>query len=227
MNGWTDKFLGVVSPHICKGCNASGALLCDRCIIDILDNGFIWCVKCGQMTKGANMCSGCCRSSSFKQVWAVGWRQKNLRRLVGDYKYNSERAAAKIVARLLDKRLPTLPIDTVIVPIPTISSHVRQRGFDHMKLVAKELSKQRGLKCMPRLLLRQTNTVQHKLGSKARIAAAEQVFAINPRAKIPNAILLLDDIWTTGATMTAAARLLKDSGARNIIGAVVAVQPKK
>ena len=227
MNEWIDKILSIVSPHICKGCGASGALLCDRCVFNVLDKGFIWCVKCGRITQDNNLCSDCRKNSGFQQIFAVGWRRDGLSRLVGDYKYNSERSAAKVIARLLNERLPTLPSYTVIVPIPTIAPHVRQRGFDHMKLAAKELTRLRGLKNTPQLLWRQTNAVQHELSGQARIMAAEKTFTINPRLKMPTNILLLDDIWTSGATMIAAAKLLKKSGAKNIIGAVVAVQPKK
>ncbi|MDR0955979.1 MAG: hypothetical protein LBM73_02530, partial [Candidatus Nomurabacteria bacterium] len=108
---------------------------------------------------------------------------------------------------------------------PTIAPHIRQRGFDHTRLIAKNLAKLRHLKLNAKLLLRKTDSVQHNLTAAERQKQAALAFEINPRCALaPEKILLLDDIYTTGATMRAAARILKKAGAREIIAAVVARQ---
>ena len=228
MNSWIDQILNVAAPHICKGCGAAGATVCERCIFNINRQDFTNCVNCGRRTiQPSNLCKDCVKKLKFDQIFAVGWRRGVLQSLVDDFKFNSERASAKLIAQLLKQHLPDLPKGCAIVPIPTILPHIRQRGFDHAKLIAKELAKICQTKVEPNLLIRQNNIVQHELKAGQRKAAAKNAFSINPKIRIPENILLIDDIWTTGSTMVAAAELLKKSGVKTIIGAVVAVQPKK
>jgi len=218
--------LSVIAPHICKGCGGVGAVLCERCVFNILQQKCDVCAVCGRRSPHGNLCARCRAHSPFAQLYAVGWRQTVLLRLLDDFKFNSERAAAQPIAKLLDVRLPELAGFTV-VPVPTAPAHVRQRGFGHAELVARRLARTRHMQCVPDLLARQTNVSQHFLNARERQAAAAQAFALNRRRKLPDKILLVDDIWTTGATLSAAARLLKSAGAQEIIGAVAAVQPKK
>jgi ComF family protein len=219
-----DKLLAPFSPHICKSCGAVGAALCERCIFDILDKKFNRCVICDNVVKGQNLCPTCGRQQPFAHVFVVGERSGALRRLVGDFKYNSERAAAATIAELLHQTLPELPPETVIVPVPTIAPHVRQRGFDHTRLVAHRLAKLRGLRLDGRLLMRRDNSVQHGLNAQARRVQAAQTFAVNNRRPVPHRVLLFDDIFTTGATTAAAAQLLKKAGVKTVDLAIVARQ---
>jgi ComF family protein len=197
-----DKALSLFFPHICKGCGASGAPLCERCVFDLLKT----------------------RSSVNRHnLYAVGQRRGALKRLVDDYKFKNERTTAKILARLLDESLPKLPPKTVIVPVPTAAQRIRQRGFDHVALIAKYLARRRGLNY--RLILaRKTNTTQHfSKTAQARARAAQAAFYL-PRPQAPAQVLLLDDIHTTGATLRAARSLLIKNGAKSVRLAAVCYQ---
>jgi ComF family protein len=158
-------------------------------------------------------------------VFVVGERTKTLKRLVGNYKYFSRRESAGAMAGLLSDTLPDeLPKNLVIVPLPTIPGHVRERGFDHMKLVARQLSRLRGLSCDLGLLCRTDNVSQHSASSRQRQKQAAQAFRINSHRPISARILLIDDIYTTGATTIMAAKLLKKHGAKEIWLGIVARQ---
>ena len=174
-----------------------------------------------------NLCPGCARRLPFTKVFVVGERVGALKKLVGDHKYFSERESARPIAELLSAVLPDdLPSDMVIVPLPTIPKHIRQRGFDHTKLAARRLSRIRKIPMDTGILRRTNNISQHSATSAERRTQAEKSFRVNPRAKISPKILLVDDIYTTGATTTAAAKLLSDHGATEIWLAVVARQVK-
>ncbi|MDR2524312.1 MAG: hypothetical protein LBC95_02090 [Candidatus Nomurabacteria bacterium] len=183
------------------------------------------CLVCGEVTK-RGLCRNCRLGVPFERAFVVGERRGALKRLVGDFKYNSERGNALVIARLLDAVLPVLPTGIVIVPIPTIAPHIRRRGFGHTELVAHHLAKSRHIPCDNRLLLRADNSVQHGLKARERQRQARTTFRLNPRRAVPPEILLLDDIYTTGATMIAAAKLLKKHGAKTINVAIVARQVK-
>ncbi|GHU07564.1 amidophosphoribosyltransferase [Alphaproteobacteria bacterium] len=221
-----DRVLGLLSPHYCKGCGRAGSGLCEGCLLDITESPYGRCLGCGTVMMDGNICRTCRTKLPFDRAYVVGERRGTLKRLVGDFKFNSERGQARVIIRLLDAVLPILPDDTVIVPVPTIAPHVRQRGFGHTELVARLLAKQRHLRCDSHLLLRATNTVQHGLKAAERRKQAAKAFTVNQHRRFPAEILLLDDIYTTGATVIAAAKLLKKAGVQTINLAIVARQLK-
>jgi len=235
MDELTDKLLGVIAPHICKSCGEQGASLCDRCIFDVLQHKYTKCAVCfhninaKNFAKSGNLCPTCARVSQFTKIFIVGAREEILQRLVDDYKFNSEHGAAEPLAKLLAKTLPpVLPPDMTVVPITTVAKNVRSRGFDHMKLIAKKLARIQHLPLIPDLLLRTNNLAQHFLANPTeRRTNAEKSFAINPRAEVPAKALLIDDIFTTGATVNATAKILRSAGVQDIWLAVVMRQPQK
>ena len=225
-----DSMLSLVAPHICVGCGAASGMLCECCFFDIISNKWCKCIACNQQmtttvfVKNSNMCHECNKNLPFDKVFIVGARSGSLQKLVGDYKYFSQYEGAKQIASLLNQILPEdLPSDLVIVPLTTIPKHVRQRGFDHMKLVAKNLAKIRKLRVCS--ILRRTNNLsQHVASGSQRRENAKSAFYISQSAAVPKIILLIDDIYTTGATTQAAAKLLKERGANQIWLAVAARQ---
>ena len=227
--------MGLVAPHICANCGQTGATLCKRCIFNIYHQKFHGCLICFReisptdFAKRGNLCQICSRTVPFSRIYVLGPRQGILQKLLDDYKFNSQRGGAGPLAQLFAKILPeNLPPDLTVVPVTTVAKNVRNRGFDHMKLAGQKLAKIRGLNFAPDILLRTNNLTQHLLkNSRERRENAKKAFAINPRAEIPPRILLIDDIFTTGATVSATAKLLQKSGAREIWLAVLAFQPRK
>jgi len=176
------------------------------------------------LAKYGNLCSDCKRELPFAGTFVVGERTKILKKLVGNYKYFSRRESARTIAELLGGVLPETLTEVVIVPLPTIPAHIRERGFDHMKLVARHLARQKKLSHAPNLLLRTDNVSQHVANFQQRQKQATQAFAVDLGQATPARILLIDDIYTTGATVSAAAKLLKQHGAKEIWLGVVARQ---
>jgi ComF family protein len=157
-------------------------------------------------------------------LFDLGERRDALMRLVGDFKYNSEQESGRVIARLLNEVLPEVDSHVIVTAIPTAPPRIRQRGFDHTKLIARELSKWRALKFQP-LLQRNHNQSQHDLSARDRKRFAQTVFTVcTTQGKIPEKILLIDDIWTTGATAAAAGRLLQRAGVKEIQLVIVAKQ---
>lgn len=229
-----DRVVGTISPHICKNCGKVGATYCDRCIFNVMKRNHPICLLCGATCKSNNLCNLCQRKTKvFDNLLAVGPRVGSMSRLIGDYKYNSEVASAYVIARMikcrLDQRNGLLSANLVIVPLPTIPAHIRTRGFDHMLLVAKCLSRLIKAPVNNKILDRSDNAVQHTLSaSQRRIKAAQSIVLRRRYRSLPDdaIVLLLDDIWTTGSSMTAAAKVLRRAGAKHIVGMAVLYQPK-
>ncbi|MFZ2560606.1 MAG: hypothetical protein WAW91_03190 [Candidatus Nanoperiomorbaceae bacterium] len=230
MNNFLDINLRAIAPHICKGCGCLGDTLCDSCFFDIIENKYEQCVSCGRQLSPSelahlgNLCSRCGHTLPFSQVFVVGERRDVLLKLVGDFKYNSERESAKMLAKLLDVTIPPLAKDVLVSYITTSAPHIRSRGFDHMALVARRFAKLRGLTSI-KLLGRQISDSQHDKNARERQILADKMFYLTqPHFGLPKRVLLIDDIWTTGATTTAATKLFKTAGVTNVQLAIVARQ---
>ena len=141
--------------------------------------------------------------------------------MISLYKFHSIRAFSATLADLLNATLPQLPPNTIIVPLPTISRHIRTRGFDHTLLLAKKFGKLRRLRHQS-LIGRAKNTVQVGADKQLRITQAKSAYKllIHPNPDTP--YLIIDDVWTTGSSIRAACNLLKKAGAHHLMVAVLA-----
>ena len=153
-----------------------------------------------------------------------GVRQGALETLIDLYKFEYAKAAAGPLADILLAHLPQLPRETVVVPIPTITAHIRQRGYDHALLLGRQVARRRGYRVVP-LIARQTNTVQRDAPAKLRERQAREAFQLTrpPESSVP--YLVIDDVATSGASLRAAVQLLRDAGAETVYVAAVARQP--
>ena len=216
-----DHLLSLLAPHPCASCGEIGALLCDKCKYDIISTIKQLCLLCRALSD-----EGICtkHGTFFTKSWIIGDRQGPLQHLVGGFKFQSLHAASDTLARLLHERLPILPVNTVIIPIPTVQSHVRERGYDHTLRLAKSFGRLRGLTTHS-LLARLTQTTQHTVGREERFHQAKQAYRAIRELDSSVPYLLIDDIVTTGATVQEAAHQLHRAGARIIWVAAIARQP--
>lgn len=212
----------LLAPHYCTSCGQSGGVLCEYCKYDIVSDPFAHCIVClGIAPASGNLCKSC--AAPYSRAWCVGNRSDALECLINAYKFDRVGAAGEVFAQLLDATLPQLPAGTVVTYVPTIPSHIRQRGYDHAAHIAKKFAKTRGLRYSS-ALARAEFTHQRGSGRAERIANAKRAFLghdVDPDATY----LLIDDIYTTGATLHYASKTLLDAGASEVFIAVVARQP--
>lgn len=157
----------------------------------------------------------------YQKAWCVGERAETLQLLVDDFKFNNAKAAYKPLAGLLDATLPVLPETTKIIPIPTVSAHIRQRGYDHAWLIARHLAQLRGLKVTTSILRRVANTTQRGNTRQNRQLQAASAFTCQTSLDPSIPYLVIDDVTTTGATLRYAAQALRAAGATSVWVAVV------
>ena len=212
----------LLAPHYCTSCGQSGSVLCEYCKYDIVSEPFAHCIVClGIAPASGNLCKSCIMP--YSRAWCVGNRSDALEGLINAYKFDRVGAAGEVFAQLLDATLPQLPLDVVVTYVPTIPSHIRQRGYDHAGRVAKKFAKIRGLRYSS-ALARAEFTHQRGAGRAERIANAKRAFrddGVEPYATY----VLIDDIYTTGATLHYASKVLLEAGAPEVFIAVIARQP--
>ncbi len=221
------RILDLVSPFSCRGCGCLGSLLCERCKNYNIQHVIKICPRC---RKSRKTCS--CKYP----VYAVGRREGVLMKLTEDYKYKSIRRTVEVLAELLDATIPRNfgdGDDVIVVPLPTIARHIRERGFDHMLLLARFLARRRGWK-VERILARTSGTVQVGADEETRKRQAKTAYKVARRFDSNNghsldstkAYLLIDDVWTTGASMDAAVDVIKKAGAMRLASAVILIPPE-
>lgn len=215
-----DTLLSLLAPHLCSSCGAAGTPLCGYCKYNINKSHKRQCLLCECLSL-----EGVCmlHHAFFDFAWIVGERFGGLQRLIGGLKFLYMKSAAQSVAELLDLSLPSLPRNCVLVPIPTIRRHIRQRGYDHLLLMARALSRRRGVP-YAQLLRRRHSAVQHESSRRDRLRQARSAFELNGRVVPDRRYIILDDIVTTGATVSEAARVLREAGATSVWVVAVAKQ---
>lgn len=122
---------------------------------------------------------------------------------------------------------PSWQAEAVLVPIPARTNAVRKRGFDHISLIGAELSRITGMPLTP-LLRAKPRRDQRDLDARQRLANMAGSFDLEPNGPSPygNAlkarlgimprIVLIDDVFTTGATLFTAGNTLRAAGAKEI-----------
>lgn len=213
--------MGVIAPHHCLGCDSIGTLLCRNCKYNIIDESYDGCICCGSIALNG-LCVRC--NVAFSRGWCVGEREDVLRSLIDVYKFYRARAAGFVLADLLDATLPQLPSDIIVTSVPTVSNHIRVRGYDHAAVIAKQFAGIRNLQYSP-VLVRATKDRQRGASRTQRYEQAKRAFLLVNSLDSSKTYLLIDDVVTTGASLVYASEAMQKAGAKDIWVAVVARQP--
>lgn len=208
------RILDLIAPFSCRGCGRLGSLLCECCKNYNIQQRPKICPRCRKTQK---------KCSCKTKVYAVSYRMGVMMKLTEEYKYKSIRKTAEVLAEMMDATIPSefgKGEEVIVVPLPTISRHIRERGFDHTLLLAKELAKRRKWK-VEKALVRKNKTVQVGASEVVRRRQASEAYEACCKLDAKRTYLLVDDVWTTGASMEAAILALKKAGAKKMASAVI------
>ena len=118
---------------------------------------------------------------------------------------------------LADMFKSVIPPDYILVPLPTIRKHIRERGFDHIALLCRRTGFP-----VERLLVRKNDTVQVGSDMVKRKEQARRAYGVKGDIRLDKKYLLVDDVWTTGSSMMAACEVMRAQGVKNLAIAVIA-----
>lgn len=214
--------LDFIFPPVCVNCRRLGALLCADCEAVLPRVSGPVCTWCGRATTySTQVCFDCQHHPLPLRVVRAPFRYAEpLDRVIHQMKYEGYFALAEPLARLMIVGWPawTEAID-LVVPIPLHPKRQRQRGFNQSALVGRHLCHSLGLPFSESALRRTRHTTpQIELGPQERANNMRGAFAAVPKQVMDRHVLLVDDVFTTGATMTAAADALLAAGARVVSG---------
>lgn len=150
-----------------------------------------------------------------------------VRDLIRRMKYQDDPLVAVDLASLMVPALNVLGQyvnlkQAVLVPVPLSRWRFVTRGFNQAEVLAEELSKLTGVKMNANALLRKHTSAQHNLTREERFANLFGAFALARRAKFSETVILVDDIYTSGATLFEVANLLRAAGVKEVAAVTVA-----
>ncbi|WP_374688646.1 ComF family protein [Promineifilum sp.] len=211
--------LDVAFPPVCAGCGRVGALLCAACEARLVPVTGPICHRCGRGLEGPGACPTCAAGPlPLRQMRAPLRYQEPASRLIHGLKYEGYFALAAPLARRLIAGWPAWeqPPD-LILPIPLHPRRQRRRGYNQSELLARPLAQALGIPFSAAALRRTRHTPpQVGLGPAARADNVKGAFTADPAAVAGRHVLLIDDVLTTGATMSAAAEALLAAGAAGV-----------
>ncbi|OGI57134.1 hypothetical protein A3B85_03325 [Candidatus Nomurabacteria bacterium RIFCSPHIGHO2_02_FULL_37_13] len=208
--------LDLVFPTYCLSCSKSGTFLCVKCLLD----------------------SPPAERESANWIFPIfDYRYPPIKKAVWFLKYKGKKLLASVFAEVVYGRileeLSDLSImenftDIILIPIPLSSDRYRERGFNQAELICKELTKldnNVNFKLENNILIKIKDT-KHQARIENRSERLKNIidsFVVKNTEKIKNKnIILIDDVTTTGATLSEARKILKRAGARKIIAFTVA-----
>ncbi|MFH0803848.1 MAG: phosphoribosyltransferase family protein [Candidatus Tagabacteria bacterium] len=212
------EFLGILFPQKCLGCGTKNVILCDKCLNSLpFPEDRPWNLQ---------------GRSSGLIFSATSYQDEIVKKAIRLLKYHGIKILAEPFSDLIFKRIVmTLPEfmrdmnKTLIIPIPLSKKRHRERGFNQTELIGRFLSDKMSIRMANNVLYKIKETISQVeiKDREKRLKNLEGAFEVKNAEIIKNKnIILIDDITTTGATLSEARRILKDAGAKKIIGLVVA-----
>lgn len=241
---WLETLTGAVASVLFpSGCRICQALLaradrmpvCDACLESFPELPEQVCERCGQpWTEGGdvdgdeNVCRECReRGFAFDAARSFGVYDGALARAIVLMKYERIEPLGTWFAKRLQeaaKRIPAQFAPDLIVPVPLHRTRQRERGFNQVDLFGRTLAESLGLPYWPVLLKQErARPDKHLLHFEERWEAVRGAFVIREGGRVDNLrILLLDDVMTSGATLDACSRALREAGAKSVAGLTIA-----
>jgi ComF family protein len=231
LQGISDTTLGFIYPNVCQICREEGAtpregFVCSQCWQQVRFIKPPFCRRCGLPFRGevteSFECSNC-RELEFEFAFARSAvsAQSVVLEVIHRYKYQRALWFEPFLGDLLIREaLPALRQQQWdwIVPVPLHPAKKRQREFNQAERLAIHLGKAAGIPINPDLLKRVSSTqTQTKLTRDQRAENMRNAFEMERPQKLTNKrILLFDDVFTTGATTNACAKVLRATGAAEV-----------
>lgn len=216
----------LLCPERCASCPTfvdPRALFCNACGPRVRRLGPPECSACGEPQPTQGVCTRCRDEASAVRVaraWAA-YRADDatspVARAVASFKYDGATRLGRRLAEVVATRAPD-PTVGVVVPVPLHPRRLRRRGYNQSALLARHLARRLGCVVVLTAVVRTRDTAsQVGLDVTERRTNVRGAFAVRRPADVRGrTVLVVDDVWTSGATVRAVAAALRDAGAEAV-----------
>jgi competence protein ComFC len=228
----TESVRGLVSLFYPANCDLCGQAvthdlyLCDACEEKAQRILPPFCAKCSEPFSGAIdqefTCANCSHRALEFDAAVSAYRSRGIVRVVMlKFKYGGELHLRHPLGRwlltaLADERIRNRTFD-IVVPVPLHPARLRERGFNQAELLARILSDETGVPILPALERIRYTTTQTAFDRIERMENLRGAFRLRPNISVQDSrVLLVDDVLTTGSTLSECARILRKAGAQSV-----------
>jgi ComF family protein len=219
-----------VFPPVCYGCEQEieDGLLCDSCRLLLFTSELDVCSRCGRpCLPDQKICNSCDQEFNLSRVRAVGIYQTPFINLIHALKYEEKTALVPILGNaltLLVRQDSQLSRADGICAVPLHPARIRERGYNQSELLARYVSASTGIPFFDPLIRKKNTRSQTEMkDEKARQDNVRDAFEIKPGVRFNGErLILVDDVMTTGSTISSAAARLRAAGAGEVMGLVLA-----
>ena len=220
-------------PRRCPVCDKAvkpfGSLVCEECVPKIKYVKAPYCQKCGKELKDARavFCHDCVNRKHFYDRGMALFAYRSVSDSIYRFKYRGRQEYAAYygerMARILGKRILELRPDA-LVPVPIHAAKKRQRGYNQAEVLANEVGRLLHIPVETKLIKRVQKTKPMKdLSVQERQNNLKRAFKISINDVKLNTIVIIDDIYTTGATIDSMAQTFMEKGVKQIYFMALAI----
>lgn len=216
--------LDLLFPPVCGGCEKTGSRWCEDCQSKVkILNGFV-CEVCGLPQEQVGTCKTCLADKPhFRTLRAWTIFEDPIQNALHKLKYRKDMSMGDAIAYHMLPFVQKLnwQVD-MIIPTPLGKERIKQRGYNQVSMIAKPLALALQVEYAPNELIRKKETrTQVGLTKVERKKNVDGAFQSSANVKRKN-IVVIDDVSTTGATLSSIAKSLYDAGAENVYALAVA-----
>jgi competence protein ComFC len=207
------------APYKCIFCGLEGALVCGVCEYREMPTKVSKCFLCNTLTDAFKTCTACRNSTQVSGAVIATQYENEAKKLVHLLKYKHAREASEYIGNYIVKSIDMLHPD-VITAVPTSPKSYRRRSFNHAELITRQVAKHKMLQ-YGELLGRYGEKHQVGASREERFRQIKKCFYAKNQHLIQNKhILVVDDVLTTGATLSECGKTLMKAGASSVWGAI-------
>lgn len=225
----THRFLDIILPPHCAGCQRTGSVLCASCLATFIGETSQACTRCGTLLPPTGICPYCpTYRPALSGLRAVGCFDGPLRSCIHALKYEGNTRLAEPLGAVLAQAYIRWGLQAdAIIPVPLHHEREQERGYNHAQLLAEVCAAHLHIPLRSDIVVRHRATAaQVGLNGQERRQNVAGAFECVPPFKTgllrDRTLLLLDDVCTTGATLAACASPLFAAGAKTVWGLVLA-----
>ncbi len=222
-----DCIWDIFYPKSCIVCGALGEWVCSEDERLLVAHPLFECPKCRREQVGVEVCPDCKEEALVTKLWVVTqYHNPIIESMIRLLKYhNLTDLMAEIKKLFISYRgqIQSWDVSVPLIPVPLYWRKECERGFNQAELIARIVHEVFGNPVRADLLERiQNHPAQARLSAQQRYHNVAGGFRVKNTQSVPRQVILVDDVYTTGATMDACAQALKSVGVEEVWGLVIA-----